>query len=125
MTINCCPCGTGQAYSECCEPYISGKQKAATPEQLMRSRYTAYHNHEFAYIGKTMLPPAANHFDLHELQASANTMQWTKLEVIRAKGNSVEFKAYYRSGTQIQVLHEVSQFQQINGTWYYTDGTFR
>ena len=36
-----CPCGSGGAYAECCEPIITGAREADTPEQLMRARYSA------------------------------------------------------------------------------------
>jgi SEC-C motif-containing protein len=36
-----CPCGGG-AYGSCCRPLIAGEQLAATAEQLMRSRYSAF-----------------------------------------------------------------------------------
>ena len=39
-----CPCGSGAAYEACCGRYHAGPQHllAATPEALMRSRYSAY-----------------------------------------------------------------------------------
>jgi SEC-C motif-containing protein len=48
-----CPCGSGRSYAECCEPYITGKEKAPTAEALMRSRYSAYVEHEIDYIINT------------------------------------------------------------------------
>src|SRR6188474_3543469 len=36
-----CPCGSGAAYRACCGPVHDGSP-AATAEQLMRSRYTAF-----------------------------------------------------------------------------------
>ena len=37
-----CPCGTGESYDDCCGPLLANVAQAATPEQLMRSRYTAF-----------------------------------------------------------------------------------
>ena len=48
--ITDCPCGSGKKYSECCEPIIKGTTKAATPEALMRARYSAYVAHEIDFI---------------------------------------------------------------------------
>ena len=45
-----CPCMSGKAYAECCEPVIKGTRKAATPEELMRSRYSAYAKAEIDHI---------------------------------------------------------------------------
>ena len=33
-----CPCGSGKAYGECCEPIIKGKIKAPSAEACMRAR---------------------------------------------------------------------------------------
>ena len=51
-----CPCGTNKAYSQCCEPLIRGERQAATPEELMRSRYSAYAKTEVDYIINTTHP---------------------------------------------------------------------
>ena len=36
-----CPCGSGQAFKECCQRFHDG-ELPDTPEKLMRSRYSAY-----------------------------------------------------------------------------------
>ena len=38
-----CPCGSGQSYGECCQPWHKDPVAIPTPEQLMRSRYTAFY----------------------------------------------------------------------------------
>ncbi|HEX8865525.1 MAG TPA: SEC-C metal-binding domain-containing protein, partial [Lentzea sp.] len=42
MNNKLCPCGTGQSYVDCCGALHSGARTAATAEQLMRSRYSAF-----------------------------------------------------------------------------------
>ena len=37
-----CPCGSGTTYDACCGRLHRGAEQAATPEELMRSRYAAY-----------------------------------------------------------------------------------
>ena len=37
-----CPCGSGTPYDACCGVLHRGERQAATPEELMRSRYSAY-----------------------------------------------------------------------------------
>ena len=37
-----CPCGAGASYLTCCAPLHLGQRAAASPEQLMRSRYSAF-----------------------------------------------------------------------------------
>jgi len=40
--MNSCPCGSGNDYTACCEPIISGKKKADTAEHTMRARFSAH-----------------------------------------------------------------------------------
>ncbi|MEE0875740.1 MAG: YchJ family metal-binding protein, partial [Fibrobacteraceae bacterium] len=50
MSEELCPCGSGKSYAECCEGIIKGARLAASPEELMRSRYTAYAKHEIRWL---------------------------------------------------------------------------
>lgn len=49
-----CPCKSGKRYADCCEPFITRINLPETPEQLMRSRYTAYSQANIDYIMGTM-----------------------------------------------------------------------
>jgi SEC-C motif-containing protein len=40
--IRACPCGSGERYRTCCGPLHDGARAAATPEALMRSRWSAF-----------------------------------------------------------------------------------
>ena len=51
-----CPCGTGLPYDECCGPLHAGATPAATAEQLMRSRYSAFAVGDAAYLLATWHP---------------------------------------------------------------------
>ena len=48
-----CPCGTGKDYTQCCGRYIEADELPEYPEQLMRSRYTAYAFNNAEYLKKT------------------------------------------------------------------------
>ncbi|NDE82074.1 MAG: zinc chelation protein SecC, partial [Chlamydiia bacterium] len=50
-----CPCGTGNSYKLCCEPFHQG-QLPDSALQLMRSRYSAYALCLPAYIISTTHP---------------------------------------------------------------------
>lgn len=117
-----CPCGSPKPYNECCEPLISGHRIASTAEELMRSRYSAYHQRQFDYILQTMTSPAADAFDFEDAKSSAAQIRWTRLEIIRTTESTVEFRAHYRCGQKHFILHETSQFTLENDHWYYTDG---
>ncbi len=120
--IKYCPCGAGKAYLECCGIFISNQKVPSTPEELMRSRYTAYTQINLDYIARTMKSPAADNFDREEVQEWAKAVSWTGLEIINTgtecnKG-IVEFRAHYYVDGKKQVLHEISEFNcdMGNGT---------
>lgn len=121
-----CPCDTKQNYDVCCGRFISGNALPATPEELMRSRYTAYTKADFGYITRTMKPPASNHFHAMEAEKWVKEVTWAGLKVISARRENnkgfVEFIAYFSSNNMPKTLHEVSEFHFENGQWYYVDG---
>src|SRR3990167_5308132 len=122
-----CPCGTGKGYLDCCGIFISNQKIPSTPEELMRSRYTAYNQVNVDYIVQTMRSPAADNFDAEDAREWANKVSWTGLEVIKTihdfnKG-IVEFRAHYYIDGKKNVLHEISEFNFEKGRWYYVNGT--
>lgn len=122
---NLCPCGSKLEYINCCQSFIDHKLIPETPEQLMRSRYTAYSLANIDYIQKTMLGDALQDFDAMDARDWAQSIKWLKLEVIRSNMIAenkaiVEFIAYYRYQNKKHQLHEISQFELINQRWYYT-----
>ncbi len=122
-----CPCGSQLSYIECCEPLISAKKIAQSPEALMRSRYVAYTFGNIDYIERTMCGEASRHFQ-HDLAVRwARRVKWIKLEVfgsITRHDNCgfVEFKATFIEGCQLKNIHEKSEFLRVEGRWYYVQG---
>lgn len=121
-----CPCCSEQLFANCCEPYLAGTEFPATPEALMRSRYSAYSLANTNYIADTMRSPAADHFDIEDAREWAASVTWIKLKVKRAflengKG-FVEFEAYYEDDKQKHTLHELSEFHLIDNRWFYVNG---
>lgn len=122
-----CPCGTKKNYIDCCGVFLSGQKTPSTPEELMRSRYTAYHQLDLNYIRGTMQPPAADHFNEELSRSWAKDNRWIGLNVINSsmKGTTgtVEFIAHYSCDNKKNILHEISEFHFEDGRWFYTDGT--
>ena len=121
-----CPCKSGQAYADCCEPFITRLTLPETPEQLMRSRYTAYSQANIDYIMATMKGTVLKDFDAVSAKQWAESVTWIKLKVIRAyvdpaipESGFVEFKAYYRYKKQMHVMHEFSEFKKVDNQWFY------
>ena len=124
-----CPCGSGEAYSDCCEPCLSGAQAPQSAEQLMRSRYSAYVKGEIDYIHNTLHPDHRADHDREAARKWSQGSQWLGLEIISTSAGGaedthgvVEFKAHYRDGSGLHQAHEVSQFERIEGHWMYVDG---
>ena len=87
-----------------------------TPEQLMRSRYEAFVNMDGEYLAKTTTQTTSI-----DMSAYKN-IEWLRLDVLDAKENIVEFKAFYREDGVMQVLHEISSFVKVDGEWKYVNG---
>ena len=118
-----CPCGTGLPYPECCGRLHDGTATAATAEQLMRSRYSAFAVDDPAYLLATWHPstrPPSLELD--------STVRWTGLDVLAttdggllASEGTVEFRAWYRHVGETGSQHEVSRFTRVDGAWRYLD----
>lgn len=125
--MSLCPCGSSNTYEQCCGLYIDQKELPQTPEQLMRSRYTAYSMGKIDYIRKTMKGKALIGFNEQEAQQWATRITWLGLEVTEAKPTSsdigfVEFIARFREQGQVQIIHELSEFHREHGFWFYVSG---
>lgn len=118
---NRCPCHSGLAYADCCQPLHEG-QTAPDAERLMRSRYSAYALRLPAYILHTWHGPTRpESLTLEELQG----IKWLKLqvlahEVVDADHAEVLFVATYQGNQQKKAeLREHSCFKRIAGDWRY------
>lgn len=121
-----CPCNSGQPYAECCELFISGKLLPQTPEQLMRSRYSAFTVMDIDYIGNTMRGSALKDYSKLETENWARSIDWQGLQVLDSgmKDNDgfVEFIASFKHNNKPEQIHERSEFHRKDGKWYYVDG---
>ncbi len=117
-----CPCGSQKEYSDCCEPYISGKSHAPTPEALMRSRYTAYVKVAPAYLKETLAPGTRGDFKESDVREWAKSSEWLGLQILKAAGDTVEFMAKYRAQGKVLEHHEVATFSKAGNRWYFEHG---
>lgn len=83
----------------------------------MRSRYSAYALGESGYVFRTWHPRTRP-----DDVASDPSTRWTRLEVLDATGDRVEFVAHYETSAGPGRLHERSRFEQRAGRWLYVDG---
>lgn len=123
---NTCICGSGKLPEKCCSPFLNGTLQAKTPEQLMRSRYSAYALGGYGdYLLQTWFPATAKGLTAETL--SLRSCDWLELEILNKsqKGDkgTVEFNAWFHNDRgDKQVLHEKSVFQRTNSRWFYVGG---
>ncbi len=123
--MDACPCGSGELFGRCCLPLHSGERQAATAEQLMRARYSAYAVVDLDFVWRSWHPstrPA-------ELTPDGR-LTWTGLQILDTvdggpgeETGEVEFRAHYTHGGRAATLHERSRFAVRAGRWLYVDGT--
>jgi len=117
-----CICGNKQNYKECCGAIIEAKCKAKTPEELMRSRYTAYVRADGRYLVLSAVKENRYEDDAQLIEEFSKSVEWLKLDVLKTENDTVEFKAYYKDQENIKVLHEKSHFVIEDDVWRYKDG---
>jgi SEC-C motif-containing protein len=102
----------------------TGERRAATAEQLMRSRFSAFAVGDVAYLLASWHPsarPGALSLDPDQ--------RWDRLEITGRTGGgpfdsegTVRFQAHYRLRGSAGVLVENSRFTRVGGVWFYVDG---
>ncbi len=124
--MNPCPCNPEKEFARCCSPYLAGTAHAATAEELMRSRYSAYVNGDFDYLLATWHPD--NRDATPDFAAQAG-IRWQGLEIIDVQAGGpddtqgmVEFKVRYQDRGRTSFLHEKSKFVKQEGKWFYVSG---
>jgi len=129
MSTNTCPCGSNQDYAACCEPIISGQKLAASPEHLMRSRYSAYAKQEISWLKDSLEESQRGDFDEKSVSEWAASSEWLGLQIVRTeKGGPedttglVEFIARFKQGDATREHHELGEFRKVNKAWYFYDG---
>ena len=128
--MNSCPCGSGTAYSDCCEPVISGARSAETAEQLMRARYSAYVGVKMDFIFETTHPEHRQGYDHAGAKEWAESSDWQGLEIIETKkggpddaSGEVEFIARFLEKGEAREHHENAHFKKKDRRWLFTEGS--
>ena len=82
----------------------------------MRSRYAAYAVGDTAYVWRTWHPRTRPEQVTHD-----PSTRWTRLEVLEATDDVVEFRAHHASPEGLGVLHERSVFARRARRWFYLE----
>ena len=114
-----CPCGTGDAFGECCQPVLTDPRQAATAEKLMRSRYTANVLRETEHLYRTWHPRTRPE------SGEATHTDWRGLRILEVEDGQpgdqrgeVEFQATWYD-YRLRVPHERSEFVWRANRWMY------
>jgi SEC-C motif-containing protein len=83
----------------------------------MRSRFSAYAVGDSDYVWRTWHPRTRP----EQVDPDPN-LRWTRLEVLDAGADGVEFRAHFSGPSGAGVLHERSRFVARAGRWFYLDG---
>ena len=122
--MSSCPCGSGQPYAGCCQPFHLNQAVAPTPETLMRSRYSAFVLDLPDYLLATWHPDTrpAN-------LVLSDSPDWTGLQILSSEAvgdrGQVHFRAVYRLAGGFGYLEERSDFVRQQEQWLYVRGDTR
>jgi len=122
-----CPCNPKIQYLNCCRKLHIDNYAIGNPEQIMRSRYSAFVFGLKQYLLDTWhisTRPKQNEFILEK------NIKWLGLEVkfyklIDEKNSVVNFVARSKIQGKAHRLEEHSTFILEKGRWYYVDGKFK
>lgn len=124
-----CFCGSKLPFDQCCQPLIHKIKRAQTPEQLMRSRFSAYAIKAYQYIFDTYAKQSQSELSVEDIQQSGEDSHWFALviyskEVLdNQEEQFVEFSAYYIVDDNVYEMREKSRFMlENNKQWRYIDG---
>ncbi|PKF71591.1 hypothetical protein CW360_07645 [Pseudomonas fluvialis] len=122
-----CPCGSALNLDDCCARLHRGTP-AASAEQLMRSRYSAYVLGAIDYLQRSTLPAQQAGLDLPAMRLWSEQSRWLGLEVLQHEplGGQpaharVSFIARWADAQGEHSQHECSAFVEHQGQWYFLD----
>ena len=124
-----CPCGSGNAFSACCEPLIKNEVKATSAEQLIRSRYSAFTVCEMEYVLNTHHPKTRSDVDMEANLKWAKSSSWLGLEIHEVEDDNdaskkafIKFTAKFKTNGKTASHKERSEFRKEGGEWFFYDG---
>jgi SEC-C motif-containing protein len=126
-----CPCHSGARYAACCGPVHERKSRAATPEALMRSRYSAFALGLGYYLVETL---ASDHPDragdvarlVQALSRAKDSQRFLGLRILDSgmdgdRGHVTFHARIFERGAD-RSFGERSRFRREDGAWRYEGG---
>jgi len=129
MTENnqACPCGSGNTFTDCCEPIINGTRASETAEALMRARYSAFVTRAIDFIVASTHSRTRKEIDMDYIREWSETSTWRGLEIFETRivnDNKayISFEAQYSQRGEDHRHREKSLFERENGHWRFVSG---
>lgn len=133
-----CPCKSGSVYEACCGRFHSGAENPTTAEQLLRSRYCAYHGKLPEYIADTTHPNSTEWNGtrtvyLGQVKQTQKRYDYQDLQILKSEGGSsplehfINFKLTFKDrivkdkDSEPISRTERSRFLKLDGKWYFMD----
>lgn len=104
--LEACPCGSGKAYKNCCEPYHKGPAAAPSIEATLRARFSAYAKGGSDYLASTTHPDYhVFHYNVaqpggaeeklkQDIAAACNRFVFTGLKVVQLEPGQSEGEGF-------------------------------
>ena len=77
-----CHCGSDKNFAVCCQPLLTGNEHAQTPEELMRSRYSAFCEGNADYLIRTRHASKRDQDDRNRIEQTIQETEWLGLRVV-------------------------------------------
>jgi SEC-C motif-containing protein len=112
-----------------CQPFLRGDKLPGTASELMASRYVAYATGAIDYLLDTHDPKTRSVTDRKSTEEWSRRATWQGLTILSSEQGGpddergvVEFEARYALDGVDHVHHERSQFQKLDGRWFFVSG---
>lgn len=117
-----CPCCSGRAFEDCCEPILAGKA-APTAEAQVRARYTAFAVKKIDHVENTHAPEIRADFNRAEAERLAEECEWKSLRIHSAIEDgdeaAIEFVMQVRRNGGLFIKAGKSSFRREHGQWLF------
>jgi SEC-C motif-containing protein len=122
-----CPCCSGVAFADCCEPIINGERESQTAEELMRARYAAFATGAIDFIVASTHSRTRPEIDLQDIRDWSLTSTWRGLQIIDTKTVDenqahVSFDAQFTKAGKDLSHREKALFEREQGKWRFVTG---
>jgi SEC-C motif-containing protein len=121
-----CHCGSGRTFVDCCKPVIDRERSAATAEELMRSRYSAFVVGDVDWIMDSHHPDTVGEIDRDEVAEWSRSADWAGLTIRETEAGGpddaegmVDFRARYKVQGRMVDHVERAHFERADGEWRF------